>query len=31
MFVSHDIDTTDYTVKELVSKLKELSTNKLAK
>lgn len=31
MFVSHDIDTTDYTVKELVNKLKELSTTKIAK
>ena len=31
MFVSKDIDTTDYTVKELVSKLKELSTTKITK
>lgn len=26
MFISHDIDTTAYTVKELINKLKELST-----
>lgn len=31
MFVSHDIDTTDYTVKELLNKLKELSTSKIVK
>ncbi|MDO8269901.1 MAG: hypothetical protein Q7T54_04500 [Candidatus Levybacteria bacterium] len=30
-FVGKDIDTTDFTVKELVSKLKELSTTKVAK
>lgn len=29
MFVDKDIDTTDYTVKELVNKLKELSTTKI--
>lgn len=29
MFVNRDIDTTDYTVKELVGKLKELSTTKI--
>lgn len=29
MFVEKDIDTTDYTVKELISKLKELSTTKI--
>lgn len=29
MFMSKDIDTTGYTVKELVSKLKELSTTKI--
>ncbi len=26
MFISHDIDTTNYTIEELISKLKELST-----
>lgn len=31
MFAGQNIDTTDYTVKELVNKLKELSTTKVAK